>query len=200
MISREEALKFVNEQIENKNIVKHMRATEACMRSLALKLKTQSSKLKVVGGVDTDVDKWGLVGLIHDADYVPGIADERHGLEIAELVRERELNVPEDVLRAIAAHNAEHTRVQPESLMDWAIFCCDSLTGLIVATALVRPDKKLASVTVESVMKKFKSPSFAKGTRRENIALCEEKLGLPLEGFVGICLSAMQGISEELGL
>jgi len=147
-----------------------------------------------------DEEKWGLVGLIHDADYTPGIADERHGLEIVKLVSERGLDVPEDVLHAIAAHNAEHTGIQPESLMDWAIFCCDSLTGLIVATALVRPDKKLASVTVKSVMKKFKSPSFAAGTRRENIALCEEKLGITLEEFVGICLEAMQNISGELGL
>ena len=200
MISRKEALAFVNEQIENKNIVKHMLATEACMRSLAFNLKTQKSKVKIVGDDSIVVDKWGLVGLIHDADYTPDISDERHGLEIAELVRKRGLDVPEDVLHAIAAHNAGHTGVQPESLMDWAIFCCDSLTGLIVATALVRPDKKLASVTVESVMKKFKSPSFAKGTRREDIAMCEEKLGIPLERFVGICLSAMQEISEELGL
>ena len=200
MISREEALQFVNEQIENKNIVKHMLATEVCMHALARHLKNQNLKIKIVSGDEVDTNKWALVGILHDADYTPGIADRRHGLDIVDIVRERGLDVPEDVLHAIAAHNAEHTGVQPESLMDWAIFCCDSLTGLIVATALVRPDKKLASVTVKSVMKKFKSPSFAAGTRREDITLCDEKLGIPLEEFVGICLEAMQSVSDRLGL
>jgi len=197
MISREDALAFVNEQIENKNIVKHMLATEACMVALAGELKVKSEKLKV--GEVVDEEKWGLVGLLHDADYVSGIADEQHGLKIAELVRKQGLDVSEDALHAIAAHNSK-TGVKPESLMDWAMFCCDSLTGLIVATALVRPDKKLASVEVKSVLKKYKSPSFASGTRRENIALCEEKLGLSLAEFVRICLTAMQNISGELGL
>lgn len=190
MISREEALKFVEEQIENKNIVKHMLATEAAMRALAGKLKVE----EVI-----NEEEWGLVGLLHDADYVPGVDEAKHGLDAVDLIRERGLDVPEEVLQAISAHNPA-TGVQPGSLMDWAIFCCDSLTGLIVATALVRPDKKLASVSVESVMKKYRSPSFAAGTRREDIARCEDKLGIPLEEFAGICLAAMQGISEELGL
>ena len=84
--------------------------------------------------------------------------------------------------------------------MEWGLFICDSLTGLIVATALVRPDRKLSSVEVKSVMKKFKQPSFAAGTRREDIQLCEEKLGIPLEEFVELSLKEMQGIAEELGL
>ena len=84
--------------------------------------------------------------------------------------------------------------------MDWSLFICDSLTGLIVATALVRPDKKLASVKVKSVKKKFKDKSFARGTRREDIALCEEKLGIPLDEFIGLSLGAMQAISDDLGL
>mgnify|MGYP001099493833 CR=1 FL=1 len=188
MISREEALKFVNEQIENKNIVKHMLATEACMRALARRL-----------GFAADEERWGLAGLLHDADYTPDVLEERQGIAVTEMLRERGFEVPEDVAQAMAAHNPG-TGVGPESPMDWAIFCCDSLTGLIVATTLVRPDKKLASVEVKSVMKKYKSPSFAAGTRREDIALCEEKLRIPLEKFVEICLKAMQGISEDLGL
>jgi predicted hydrolase (HD superfamily) len=84
--------------------------------------------------------------------------------------------------------------------MDWSIFCADSLTGLIVACALVLPSRKLADVSVGMVLKKFKSSSFAAGTRREDIALCQEKLGIPLEEFIAISLKAMQEISEELGL
>ena len=79
-------------------------------------------------------------------------------------------------------------------------FCGDSLTGLIVATVLVHPDKKLASVRVKSVIKKFKDKAFAKGTRRKDIKMCEEKLGIPLRKFVEISLKAMQEIAEELGL
>ncbi len=187
-MTREEALKFVNEQVENKNIVKHMLATEACMIALARRL-----------GFATDEKKWGLAGLLHDADYTPDVPEERQGIAVTEMLRERGFEVPDDTTQAMAAHNPA-TGVEPKSPMGWAIFCCDTLTGLIVATTLVRPDKKLASVEVKSVMKKYKSPSFAAGTRREDIALCEEKLGIPLEEFVEVCLKAMQGISEELGL
>jgi predicted hydrolase (HD superfamily) len=84
--------------------------------------------------------------------------------------------------------------------MDWSIFCADSLTGLIVACALILPTKKLSDVTVEFVFKKFKQASFAGGTRRDEIALCQEKLGLPLEEFVKIALTSMQSISAEIGL
>ena len=116
--------------------------------------------------------------------------------------------MPESVYSAIKAHcygiNPDY---KPKNKMEWSIFICDSLTGLIVATALVRPDppageagRKLSSVKVKSVMKKFKNKSFAAGTRREDIKLCEEKLGIPLPDFVEIGLKAMQGVSEELGL
>ena len=205
MISREDALAFVNEQIENKNIVKHMLALEACMIALAGELKVQSADppggeagLKV--GEEIDEGVWGLAGLLHDADYTDAVPPEQQGVRVTGMLREQGHEIPEELAHAMAAHNASNTGVQPESLMDWAIFCADSLTGLIVATTLVRPDKKLSSVTVESVLKKFKSPSFASGTRREDIALCEENLGLSLAKFVGICLSAMQEISADLGL
>ena len=186
MILRTEALKFVNQQIENKNIVKHMLAAEACMRALARKLKI-------------DEEKWGLAGLLHDADYKPNIPEEQQGVAVTEMLRKQGFEIPDDVARAMAAHNPA-TGIKPESKMDWAIFCCDTLTGLIVATTLVHPEKKLHNINVESVMKKFKDKSFAAGTRRTDIAMCEEKLGIPLPEFVAICLQAMQEISEELGL
>ena len=186
MISRQKALQFVNSQIENKNIVKHMLATEACMRALARKLAT-------------DEEKWGLIGLLHDADYMPNIPKEKQGVAVTEMLREQGFEVSDDVAHAMAAHNPA-TGVTPVNKMDWAIFCCDTLTGLIVATTLVHPDKKLSAITVKSVMKKFKDKSFAAGTRRSDIAMCEERLGIPLEEFINICLGAMKGIEEELEL
>jgi predicted hydrolase (HD superfamily) len=195
MISREEALNFLNEKIENKNIIKHMLATEALMGGVyeALKAKGETD----LGGTKNE---WMIAGLLHDGDYVEGISEEKQGVQITEWLREKGYDIPENVAQTMAAHNWPATGVEPKTKMDWAIFCGDSLTGLIVACALVRPDKKLASVTVESVMKKFKDKGFAGGTRREDIAKCEEKLGIPLEEFVKISLEAMQAIAGDLGL
>lgn len=186
MITREQALKFLNEKIKDKNIIKHMLATEAVMRALARKLKI-------------DEDEWGLVGLLHDGDYIPTVPENRQGLEVTEMLRRQGFEIPKDVARAMAAHN-HMTGLNPVSKMDWAIFCGDSLTGLIVAATLVLPSRKLADLTVENVLNRFKEKSFARGTRREDIALCQEKLGLSLEEFMKICLEAMQKIAPDLGL
>lgn len=188
MINRSEALKILEELVENQNIRKHLLATEQIMRALAQKFEPEKE------------EEWALVGLLHDGDYNDSVPENRQGIEISDILEKRGFPLPESVKHAMAAHNAQATGVKPESTMDWAIFCGDSLTGLVVATALVRPDKKLGSVTIESVLKKFKDPSFARGTRREDIKICEEKLGLPLEDFVGICLEAMKKISDALGL
>lgn len=187
MISREEALKIVRENVKNENIVKHMLAVEAIMRALSRKFEPEKE------------EEWAMAGLLHDGDYVESVPPEKQGIEIANWVREKGFDLPEEVAQAMAAHN-KATGVKPESKMDWSIFCSDSLTGLIVATALVRPDKKLASVKVKSVMKKFKDKSFARGTRREDIKMCEEKLGLSLREFLEIGLKAMKEIAVELGL
>ena len=187
MINREESLNFLNQQIENKNIIKHMLATEAMMKELAKKL----------GGNE---EEWAIAGLLHDGDYNDKVPEEKQGLEVTKILRERGFEIPENVAQAMAAHNWHNTGVEPKTLMDWSLFCGDSLTGLIVACALVRPDKKLPSLNLESVLKKFKDKSFAGGTRREDIALCEEKLGIPLPDFIEIVLKSMQNISSDLGL
>lgn len=194
MISRKKALKFLNEKIENKNIIKHMLATEALMGGVYEALKTK--RVKDLGGTRGE---WMMAGLLHDGDYVEGVPPEKQGIQVTEWLREKGFEIPENVAQTMAAHNDE-TGVKPESLMDWAIFLGDSLTGLIVATTLVRPDKKLVSVTADSLMKKFKDKAFARGTRREDILKCEEKLGLSLKEFIEVSLKAMQNISRELGL
>jgi len=198
MITREQALELIREHVKNENIVKHMLATEALMSALARRFKVQGSRFEAKE--EFNEEEWAMAGLLHDGDYCDQVPVEKQGVQVTLWTKERGYEVPENVVQAMAAHNQSNTGVEPKTKMDWALFCGDSLTGLIVATTLVRPDKKLANVEVSSVMKKFKNKAFAAGTRREDIALCEEKLGIALEEFVGIGLKAMQGIASDLGL
>ncbi|MFC1790157.1 phosphohydrolase [Patescibacteria group bacterium] len=188
MIKREEALKFLEEQIENKNIIKHMIACEVIMRALAKRFEPEKEEV------------WAMAGLLHDGDYRDDVPPSQQGIKVSQMLEERGFEIPEEMKQTMAAHNRENTGLEPETKMDWSLFCGDSLTGLIVATALVHPDRKLGSITIESVMKKFKDKAFARGTRREEIALCEEKLGIPLDEFMAIGLEAMRETAEELGL
>lgn len=189
-LTREEALDFVQEHIQNQNLIKHMLACEAAMRVLAEKL-------------DGDVEAWGLAGLTHDVDYEKETEHpEKQGIVAAEMLEEK--GVPKEVQQAVIAHNEMNGSI-PESIMDKAIFAVDGLTGLIVSTTLVQPDKKLAGVTAESVLKKFKdketsAKAFSRMVNREKIQTCESDLGIPLAEFVEIVLKAMQGVAGELGL
>ncbi|MEK7848814.1 MAG: HD domain-containing protein, partial [Chloroflexota bacterium] len=144
-------------------------------------------------------EEWGLTGLLHDID-VELTADDpsAHSKLGADLVRE--LGASPATAQAILRHNERHG-LPRETPLDKALFCADSLTGLITAAALVRPDKKLAGVEPSSVIKRFREKRFAPGANREHIALCSE-LGLPLEEFIGPRLGsgAMQGIAADLGL
>jgi len=198
MISRTEALNFLNENIGNKNIIKHMLATEAMMRALARKFQTPNSKNQIREEINEG--EWGMAGLLHDGDYIPSVPPEKQGIAVVDMLKEKGYEIPANVAHAMAAHNWHNTGVEPQSKMDWAIFCGDSLTGLIVAATLVLPSKKLADLTVQNVSNRFKEKGFAKGSRREDIAMCEEKLGISLNEFIEITLKAMQGISGELGL
>ncbi|MEA3351387.1 MAG: phosphohydrolase [Chloroflexota bacterium] len=185
MISKQEAMDILKENIANKNLRKHHYAVAIAMRALAEEF-------------DGNPDKWEIVGLLHDADYEQTKDDpDRHGLVMGEQLDQR--GISGDIVRAIKAHNYEYTDVIPETKMEWALVTCDDLTGLIVAVALVHPNK-LADVSVESVMKKFDSKSFASGADRQRIKLCEEKLDTPLDDFIGIVLASMKANSDQLGL
>jgi len=197
MLSKDQALLLISEQVVNKNIVKHMLAVEALMGRVFEELKKGGKNNADLGGTK---EEWMMAGLLHDGDYCDGVPAEKQGVRIVEWAKGKGFEVPENVAQAIAAHNWQNTKVEPKSLMDWTIYIGDSLTGLIVASALVLPSKKLADLTVESVLKRFKEKSFAKGTRREDLLLCEEKLGFNLTEFVTITLKAMQLIADELGL
>lgn len=195
MLKRGDALKIIEEKVKQVNVKKHMLATEALMAGVYDFLKERGEI--DLGGTR---EEWMMAGLLHDGDYCGEVPPEKQGIMIADWVKERKLEIPGNVVYTMAAHNWEFTGVEPKSKMDWALFCGDSLTGLIVACALVMPDKKLAGVKPESVIKKFTNPSFAGGTRREDIKKCEEELGISLEDFIKIGLEVMQKISSELGL
>ena len=181
-MTRDEALAAVKENCGNKNLLKHMLATEAVMVGLSEKL-----------GEDTDL--WALAGLLHDLDYEQTADDpDRHGLVSADMLSE--MGICEEIIHAVKAHN-EH--VERDSTMDRALYASDPVTGLIVASALMHPDKKLAGLDVEFIMRRFKEKRFAAGADRDQISACSE-LGLTLEEFLDVALRSMQGISDELGL
>jgi len=184
MVSREEALNLVKEHVARRNIVYHMLAVEAVMRSAA----------RYFG---EDEEKWGLVGLLHDIDYERTEATpEKHGL-LAENILAG--SVSEEIMRAIKTHNFKHTGVAPETRMEKALIACDAISGLLVACALVMPSRKLADVKVESVAKKFRDKDFARGADRERILVCEE-IGIPREKFFKIALEGLKAKASDVGL
>jgi len=139
-----------------------------------------------------------LAGLLHDVDYgTTKDNPERHGLDSLEILKP--YNIDNEILDAIKGHN-EMLGFERKTLIAKALFCVDQLSGLIVASTLVLPSKKISELTMESVLKKFKEKSFAKGAKRENILLCETELNLKLDEFVGLALKAMQKINNEIGL
>ena len=181
---RKEVLDSINENVENKNLVKHMLATEAILQALARRF-------------GEDEEEWGLTGLLHDIDVeLTGGDMSSHSKLGADLAKE--LGASEAVAHAILCHNEAHG-IPRETRLDKALFCVDPLTGLITAAALVRPDKKLAGLGAKSVINRFKEKSFAAGANREQISLCSE-IGLELGEFVELGLTAMQEISGDLGL
>jgi len=194
-MDRNKLLEILDNQVENKNVIKHMLAAEACMGALFDYLREKRGK-----EMGETRDEWLMAGLMHDGDYRDDVPAKEQGVKITEILKNEGVEVTPAVAQAMAAHNWDNTKVEPKTLMDWSLFCADSLTGLIVACALVRPDKKLSTLTTESVLKKFPDKRFAAGTRRKDIKMSEEKLGIPLEEFVEICLKAMQAIGTDLGL
>lgn len=187
-MTRDEALTLLHAHLQNVNLRKHCYAVGAVMKLLAQKF-------------EGDVEKWEVVGLLHDGDYEGTKSDpSKHTLVMLEWLKEAGV-ADEEILSAIASHNFAHTgKNEPKGNLEWSLYCCDELTGLIIAVALVRPDKQLSSVTVESVMKKWDQKSFAAGVDRSQIAKCEEKLGIKLPEFIQLTLTAMQSIHDQLGL
>lgn len=183
-MNRDDALKCIEENVKNRNLINHMLATEAIMRALA-------------GRFGQDEEAWGLAGLLHDVDIEITNGDMTiHSKRSAEIARE--LGASEDIARAILRHNEAHGE-PVETRLEKALFCTDPLTGLIVAAALVRPDKKLEGVAAKSIMKRFGEKRFAAGANREQIARCGD-IGIELDEFIELGLEAMKGIAAKIGL
>jgi putative nucleotidyltransferase with HDIG domain len=183
-VSRADVLALAAELVTNDNLRRHMLATEAIMRALAARL----------GG---EPDEWALAGLGHDLDAEQTEEDfNRHGKVAADLLTQRGAGAA--IAHAVAAHNSL-TGVVADDQMSIALIAADQLSGLITAAALVRPDKSLLGVAPKSVRKRFKETAFARGVERESILRCEE-LGLSLDEFIEVGLSAMQGVAADLGL
>lgn len=184
-MNRNEALELLKSKVKTDWLIKHCLATEAVMRALAVKF-------------GEDADKWGIAAILHDLDF-DETADtpEKHTVLTREWLKRSDL--PEDSLHAISAHNAEYSGVARESRFDYALTAAETLTGLVVATALVMPDKKLASVKPKSVKKRMKEKSFARKVNRDDIRLCSE-LDMELIDFIELGVNAMKEIHEDLGL
>ena len=183
-MKREEAIDSIKANVGNENLIKHMLAAEAIMRTLARRL-------------GEDEEEWGLTGLLHDVDVeLTGGDMSEHSKLGADIARE--LGAGEAVAHAIISHNEAHG-IPLETALDKALFCADPLTGLIMTVALVRPDKKLAGLEAKSVMKKFKQKGFAAAVSREQISRCSE-IGLELDEFIELGLTAMKEIAADLGL
>jgi len=181
-MNRDDALKLLDEKVKNRNLLKHMLAVEALMIHLARRF-------------EQDEKTWGLAGLIHDLDVEEtNERPELHGINTA-AVLEKE-NWPPEIIQAVLAHCG---KTECRCKMDEALYVADPLTGMIVACALVAKDRKLTNVDVEFVSRRMKEKRFAMGVNREQIKACD-RLGIPLDEFIGMGLAAMQEISGELGL
>lgn len=185
-MERTEALEMLHANLASENLRKHCYATEAVMRRLAREL-------------GEDEELWGTAGLLHDLDLEITDNDmSRHGEAAARLLEER--GAPPEMVDAVRMHNAEGLGLGARSTaLQHALAAGETVTGLIVAAALVRPDRKLAGVKVSSLRKRMKEKAFARGARREVIMECE-LVGLDLDRFLSLALEAMQEISERLGL
>jgi putative nucleotidyltransferase with HDIG domain len=183
-MNRKQAVQLVDKYVQSDWLKKHSLATAAIMERLARRL----------GG---DPDTWWVIGMLHDLDFDITQDPAVHGRKSEEILQE--LGVSREIIRAILAHNADGLGLERTDTLDYAITAAESITGLIVATALVMPDKRLASVKPASVVKRMKKKEFARKVSRESILLCEQA-GIPLEEFSTIAVEAMQSIAPELGL
>src|SRR6516162_7797139 len=183
-MDRGSALALLQEYTQNPGLAKHMLAVEAAMRAYARKL-------------GQDEEKWGIVGLLHDFDYERWPDPPNHPLKGSEILRER--GYPEDVIYAIKSHADYLTDCPRVNLMDKALYACDELTGLITATALLRPTG-IGDLTAAGVLKKMKSKGFARGVKREDVERGAADFGVELSEHIQFVIDAMKGVVGELGL
>ncbi len=181
-MNREEAVELVWKHLAEDAMRKHVLAVEAVMRGLARHF-------------GEDEETWAMAGLLHDLDYEQTRDDpERHGRLSGEILNE--MGIDPVIVNAVMAHADKCER---DCLINKCIYAADPVTGLVVAAALIRPEKKLEFVKLKSLKKRFKEKRFAAGADRDRIKAIEEA-GMPLEEFLGIALESMKTIADDLGL
>lgn len=190
MKDRSESLALLTEYTRTASLQKHAFAVEAAMRWYANFFKCSPAEIEL----------WGITGLLHDFDYErfpEPVPPEGHPYKGSAILRE--LGYPEQMVEAILGH-AAYTGTPRTTLMAKALFACDELSGLVVASALVRPDKSLTNLEARSVLKKMKDKAFARGCNREDIRQGAEELGIALEQHIENVISALRPIAQTLEL
>ena len=179
---RDEAVQLLNEWVDNVALRNHMKSVEAAMRWYARQR-------------GEDEEEWGLAGLLHDLDWEK--YPDQHPVRAVDELRTR--GYPEHVLHAILAHRHDFTNTPAQSDLDKHLLACDEITGLVTATALMRPTG-IDDLTAKSVVKKMKDKAFARGVSRDDVMQGTELIGVELNQHIGNVIEAMQGIASELGL
>jgi len=181
---REEAFSLLKQYNKNEGLIKHALAVEAVMRYCAKKR-------------GEDEEKWGVIGLIHDLDYEQ--FPEQHCHKTEEILNSS--GWPSEYIRAVMSHGWEIcTDVEPQSEMEKILYTVDELTGLVAATALVRPSRSLMDMKVKSVKKKWKDKAFAAGVNRSVVEKGAGMLGIELDELIGDVIMGMRDVAEEIGL
>jgi putative nucleotidyltransferase with HDIG domain len=183
-ITREEAIKLLNKYISTKKLIQHSLAVEAIMKEMAIQL-------------EEDTKVWSLVGLLHDLDYDYTQGNPEQHTQISSTILQG--LIPEKGINAIKAHNYIHTDYTPTTDLDKSLLSADAVSGFVIAVALIMPTKKINDVKKETLIKKFKDNSFAKGCNRNKINLCQD-LGIKLEDFLELSLNELSKISKDLDL
>jgi putative nucleotidyltransferase with HDIG domain len=184
-LKREKALELLHRHVKNEKMIFHCLASEAVMRELAARL-------------GRDEEKWAMAGLLHDLDVEITNADPLvHGTQTEVLLKD--YRVDADILDAIRMHNECSAGKERETEFQYALAAGETITGLIFATTYVYPDRKLTSVKPKSVVKRMKEKIFAASVKRENILECE-KIGIPIDEFAALAITAMLPIAGEIGL
>ncbi|UCC96840.1 MAG: hydrolase [Phycisphaerales bacterium] len=182
--SREEALSLLKRHNRNEALIKHALAVEAVMRYCARKR-------------GRDEQRWGVIGLVHDLDYEQ--FPEQHCRKTEEILLSEDW--PAEYVRAVVSHGwGICTDVEPQSELEKVLYAVDELTGLVAATALVRPSKSVLDVQVKSVKKKWKDKSFAAGVNREVVRKGAEMLGVELGELIDDVIMGMREVADDIGL
>ena len=193
----ESAKELLFSKMQNQNLRRHCMGVGKTLAAF-WDFYNQAGRKNEMGALSKE--EWEITGMLHDSDYEFTKDDPaKHVVTLIEWLEE--YDIKEELLNALKSHNNKTVHLRsPQTLLEWTLECCDELTGFIVAVALILPDKKLAGVTVDSVIKRFGQPAFARAVEREQIIQCNDKCGVPVENFVEVTLKAMQDNASLLGL